>query len=286
MYDLTVPNPTYSSVTPTVETDADKESAQSISKAQAIEEARALLRQESYGGLSTTSARHGPWAYGSLTPYTLDRWGTPVIYVARIAEHTRNLNLDGRCSLFVGAKPSGGLDPQAHSRLTLIGEVCRIPEPDQRDAHARYLARVPDAVDYHRTHSFRLFRIIPYWVRYIGGFGRIFWLGGETLFEDTTQDPFFERAARILDHMNVDHRDALADCCEGFYGVRPSEAEMVGIDRFGFDVESGDLDRRFRFEFHQSVDPDTARPALIAVVKEARTKQTRHNSEAVERVVA
>ena len=62
-------------------------------------------------------------------PYALDDQGRPIFLVSTMAMHTQNLLADQRVSLFV-TEPGASGDPLGSSRVTLIGSVSRIPEPD------------------------------------------------------------------------------------------------------------------------------------------------------------
>ena len=61
-----------------------------------------------------------------------------------MAMHTQNLQADPRASLFVTEPGSSG-DPLGSSRVTLIGCVSRMPEPELLAARTVYLTRYPDS---------------------------------------------------------------------------------------------------------------------------------------------
>ena len=75
-------------------------------------------------------------------PYALDGQGRPVFLISTMAMHTQNLQADPRASLFV-TEPGASGDPLGSSRVTLIGSVSRIPEPDLATARTVYLTRLP-----------------------------------------------------------------------------------------------------------------------------------------------
>lgn len=248
------------------------ESRQRIPKAEAAADAAALYRAERDAVLSTASARMDGWPFGSLAPYAADARGWPLIYVARIAEHGRNLARDPRCSLMLRAPAPDGVDAQTAARLTILGRAAEVPEAEREDAWARYVARLPDAAGYARTHDFRLLRLEPERLRYIGGFGRIFWLDRGAIEVDPAQDPLREAASGIVDHMNEDHRDALELLCAATYDVTPQGVRMVDVDQFGFAVETEGPTRRLRFDFARPASPDEVRREVVALVSRARRK--------------
>ena len=87
----------------------------------------------------------------------------------------RNVQADDRVSLLV-QEAFDRDDVQSRGRLTVMGRAELIPEPDVGDARARYLERLPSAQGYFATHDFSFYRINVERLRYIGGFGKIFWL--------------------------------------------------------------------------------------------------------------
>lgn len=218
--------------------------------------ARLLFLQESFGILSTISLDVPGYPFGSITPYCADRQCRPIIYISRIAQHTRNILADSRVSLTVFDN-SGDDDVQARGRITCIANARPLDE-EEHDVRERYFRYFPSARQYAETHDFEFFWLDLVRVRYIGGFGQIYWIEPS---EFMTANPFSAaQESRIIQHMNDDHRDALMH-----YAGRSSVA-MIGIDAEGFDVlQSG---KKVRFAFEAPVRTmDDARQALIAMAK-------------------
>lgn len=223
--------------------------------------ARRLFLQESFGVLSTISLDVPGYPFGSVTPYCTDRKGRPIIYISHIAQHTRNILGDSRVSLTVFDTTGDSDDVQARGRVTCIGDAHAVEEANVADAvdiSDRYFGYFPSARQYEQTHDFQFFRIDLVRVRFIGGFGQIFWVEpGEFL----TANPFSApQESRIIRHMNDDHRDALMHYTGG------KAAVMAGIDAEGFDVlQSG---KKVRFDFDAPIaNVEEARQALIAMLK-------------------
>ncbi|MCZ6639508.1 MAG: pyridoxamine 5'-phosphate oxidase family protein, partial [Candidatus Dadabacteria bacterium] len=82
------------------------------------ERVRTLVYRTHMGTLSTLSAKHPDWPFGSLMPYGMDEKGRPTFLISTMAMHTHNLIRDPRASLFVSQTDSGG-DPLDASRVTL-----------------------------------------------------------------------------------------------------------------------------------------------------------------------
>jgi len=219
--------------------------------------ARSLFLQESFGVLSTISLDVPGYPFGSITPYCPDRQCRPIIYISRIAQHTRNILADSRVSLTVFDN-SGDGDVQARGRITCIADARPLDE-EERDVRERYFRYFPSARQYAETHDSEFFWLDLVRVRFIGGFGQIYWIEPSGFM---TANPFSAaQESRIIQHMNDDHRDAL------MHYAGKSSVTMVGIDAEGFDVLQGG-DNKVRFAFEAPVRTmDDARQALIAMMK-------------------
>ena len=197
------------------------------------------------------------YPFGSVTPYSVDGHCRPILYISHIAQHTKNILNDPRVSLtIVEADPTSD-DVQARGRLTCLANATPIAEPDSavRDRYYRYF---PSSSQYAGTHDLEFFRLDLVRVRFIGGFGQIYWLEpGEFQMEN----PFSAvQEMRIVEHMNKDHADALRHYANGAATV------MTGIDAEGFDALAGN--RKVRFDFDTPVrNMDEARQALVAMTK-------------------
>ena len=201
---------------------------------QAKRQARELLLREYRGVLSTQSKAMPGFPFGSVVPYCLDAQGWPLILISRIAQHTHNLKVDGKCSLLVAER--GADDVQAVGRLTLLAEARMLDEAaDIAAAAERYYRYFPESRGYHDAHDFDFWRLQPVRWRYIGGFGAIHWLD-----EVTQANPFAgDTERRMLEHMNSDHADAIEHyvALSGLPLTEP--VQMVGIDREGFHLRIG-----------------------------------------------
>ena len=193
--------------------------------------ARSLMMSEYQGILSTLSVEAQGYPFGSVTPYCFDRQGRPVILISRIAQHTKNILADPKVSLIVMERDVD--DIQANGRVTYLGEAKQIA-PDDTDTMERYYRFFPDARDYHKTHDFDFYRLEFYRVRFIGGFGKIYWVEQNAFLK---QNPFSaDEETRAIEHMNRDHADSIKHYCAlGNIPVREGEIPvMAGIDGEGF----------------------------------------------------
>lgn len=213
--------------------------------------ARQLFLRESFGVLATISLDLPGFPFGSVTPYCADEHGQPIIYISTIAQHTRNILADPRVSLTIVESGGVAADVQARGRVTCVANARRVGAADSH-AGDRYLRYFPAARAYDGTHDFAFFRLELVRIRFIGGFGEIYWMEPA---EFTLANPFSAaQESRILQHMNQDHAGALGG------------ATMVGIDAEGFDVLMGGSKRRILFTAPVRT-MDEARQALTAMAK-------------------
>jgi putative heme iron utilization protein len=223
-------------------------------------DARRLLRRHNFGVLSTHSLDMPGYPFGSVAPYAVDRTGEPVILISDLAQHTRNIGADPRVSLTV--LDANAREQQAASRLTVLADARKVDAPDEATRHC-YAAHFPESASYFDFHDFALYRLEVRRARYIGGFGKIHWVRPEDLL---LENPLADVEAGILEHMNADHRRALALYCRALLGIEPETVVMSGIDAEGFDLLVDGVHRRVELE-RPIATPEDARAALVALVR-------------------
>lgn len=230
---------------------------------ESIAGARTLLNSKDYGILSTISQKFEGFPFGSVVPYSLDDEGKPVILISTIAEHTKNIKSDDRCSITITAESN---DVQANGRLCIVGNMKPLSD-DKTEVEERYYRYFPNSKSYHQSHDFSFYYLEPVSVRYIGGFGAIHWLEPSDFL---VRNPFHgDDEVAIVDHMNKDHQKNLVNYCEHFKSmhIKPDDVvRMVGIDAFGFDVSVNDSKIRFDLETPISNGVE-ARKALVDMAK-------------------
>lgn len=235
-------------------------------KIEAINQARNLLHAGHFGILGTISVKLDGFPFGSVVPYCLDGKGRPVVLISTIAQHTKNIAQDNRCSLTINISDD---DVQAKGRLCIIGRMEKLPS-DSEAVKASYFRYFPQAEKYGQAHDFSFYYLDPISVRYIGGFGAIYWVEPDQFLHT---NPFQGKAEmRIIDHMNADHHDSLIRYLSHYKGIEVSadaQVQMVGINDLGFDLT---IDKKkVRFEFEAPIeDAVQAREALVAMAKAAR----------------
>jgi putative heme iron utilization protein len=219
--------------------------------------ARSLFLRESFGVLSTISQDVPGYPFGSVTPYCADEFCRPIVYISHIAQHTKNILMDPRVSLTVVQRNVDSDDVQAHGRVTCVADARPVAE-NESGVRERYFRYFPSARQYEQTHDFAFFRLQLVRIRFIGGFGQIYWVEPD---EFMTKNPFSsQQESQIIGHMNKDHAAALRHYANGVSAV------MIGIDAEGLDLLGAG--NKFRLDFESPVrDMEQARQALIAMAK-------------------
>src|SRR5688572_20864789 len=161
--------------------------------------ARELFLQQSHGVLSTISIDVPGYPFGSVTPYCVDEECRPVIYISHIAQHTRNLVAESKASRTVLENGDSSDDVQSQGRITCIANA-RPSGSDDPNIRERYFRYVPRARQYERTHGFEFFRLDLVRVRFIGGFGHLYWVDPHEL---AIRHPVSAaQESRIIKHLN------------------------------------------------------------------------------------
>lgn len=235
------------------------------------ERARTLVHLARIGSLSTLSRKQPGFPFGSVMPYGLDDRGRPIFLISTMAMHTQNLQADARASLLVTQADSSG-DPLGSSRVTLIGNVLRVPGGEVAEARKLYLARYDNSKYWVDFEDFSFYRMEVVDVYYVGGFGVMGWVSSSE-YGRAQVDPLADAAAGIMQHMNSGHQEALILLGRAFAGIDSQEATMTSVDRLGFHLrlKTEDGVRGARIAFLQEVgDPAATREVLIEMTKRAR----------------
>lgn len=235
------------------------------------ERARTLLHLGRIGTLSTISRKQQGFPFGSVMPYSLDENGRPVFLISTMAMHTQNLHADPRSSLLVTQADASG-DPLGASRVTLVGNVVPIPEPEVAAVRKLYLERYANSKNWVDFEDFSFYRMNVMDVYYVGGFGVMGWVTASNYLHGQP-DPLADAAADIIQHMNADHGEALTLLVRTFAGIDSQQTTMTSVDRLGFHVrlKTADGPRGARIAFSKEVSsPAEARTVLTDMVAQAR----------------
>jgi putative heme iron utilization protein len=233
--------------------------------------ARTLVAGGGRATLSTLTAKGYP--YGSAVSYSVDEVGAPVLLMSEMAEHTVNARGDAKASLLVAAETPEGADPLSTARLTLVGRLEHVEQPD--DLRDGYLEVHPHAAYYADFTDFGFWRLEVEELRFVGGFGHMSWVTAER-YATAEAEPIAPVATGVVEHMNEDHREANLLYVQRLAGLDDAtEATMVGIDRHGITLQAATPagPRQARIPFDEPLTgPDDARPAVIELLAKARAQ--------------
>ena len=238
------------------------------------ERARTLLYLERIGSLSTHSLKQPGFPFGSVMPYAVDDHGRPIFLISTMAMHTQNLQADARASLLV-TQTDSARDVLGASRVTLVGDVVPIEEPEVADARKLYLASYENSKYWVDFDDFSFYRMKVVDVYYVGGFGVMGWVDAAH-YGQAKPDPLADAAPAIVQHMNSDHTDALLTLARVFAGIEAQDVQMTSVDRLGFHVRAKTKDgmRGARIAFSREVrDSAETRKVMVEMVQQARQER-------------
>ncbi len=212
--------------------------------------------------------------FGSLIPYMpygLDGKGRPLFLISTMAVHTQNLERDPHASLFISQTDSQG-DPLDASRVTLMGEVSKVPDGETAEVRELYLSRYRNAGYWVDFDDFSFYRMEIRDIYFVGGFGAMGWVTA-TDYLGAQIDPLADVSKGIITHMNEDHRGALIKLAGKFTGIEAEDASMTSVDRLGFNVRlragSEVFSRRIGFT-REVRSKEEAREVIVEMVKQSR----------------
>lgn len=235
------------------------------------ERARTLMHTGRIGSLSTLSRKQPGFPFGSVMPYALDDPGRPIFLISTMAMHTQNLQQDPRGSMLVTQADASG-DALGASRVTLVGNIRLVPEPEIPNARELYLASYANSKYWVDFGDFSFYRMEVVDVYYVGGFGVMGWVPASD-YDAAQPDPLADASAAIIEHMNADHADSLILLARVLAGIEAREAAMTSVDRLGFHLRLTTAEKvtGTRIAFSREVtDAAKAREVLVEMVQQAR----------------
>jgi len=234
------------------------------------ERARTLTYVSRIGSLSTLSRKQAGFPFGSIMPYGLDDRGHPIFLISTMAVHTQNLQADPRASLLI-AQPNASDDPLGAARVTLIGNVGLVNALEVAEARRGYLDRYANSKNWVDFEDFSFYRMDVLDVYYVGGFGVMGWVSASD-YSGAKPDPLADAAAKIIQHVNLDHVDALILLARKFASIESQDATMTSIDRLGFHLrlktQDGMRGARIAFAREVKTSEETER-VMIEMVRQA-----------------
>jgi heme iron utilization protein len=229
-------------------------------------DARLLIRRARVCSLGTTN-REPPGPYVSLANIATDELGHPVIFISKLAWHTRNIEADPLASIMVSEIPSEG-DALTGPRVTVMGRFERL---EAREIAARYVHHHPAAQLYLDFPDFSFFRLKPQKIHAVAGFGRIETVEPDEVFlPESAAAAIMSAAQGAIDHMNADHMEAIELYAVKLLGAEAGKWRVTAIDPDGALLA---LDGKvLRLAFDRPVrDTADLRQAFVALAQKARS---------------
>lgn len=190
-----------------------------------------------FGVLSTNSRTLEGYPGGSVVGFSLDDKGRPLFAFSSMSSHTGDLAADSRVSLTVTSATFKGA---ADGRVSLVGDVNKVPEEDLPSVREMYKKKHPNAywVDFGDFSLMRMDTIKA--MRFVGGFA----MAGDIQPDEylsTSPDAVAQFSAPILQHMNDDHSETTKAMIEHYVtgGVEIASAQITAVDRLGMYVLVG-----------------------------------------------
>src|ERR1700742_1382498 len=227
--------------------------------------ARSLLRRRRQGALATLMTGSGD-PYCSLVNIASHSDGSPILLISRLALHTKNILADNRVSLMLDERAAG--DPLEGARI-MLGGLAEEAGDDAPVLRRRYLNAHPSAEAFVEFKDFSFFRIHPLGAHLVAGFGRIVDLKPEQFLTDLSQAAsLLEAEQGAVEHMNADHRDAMALYATRLLGAEAADWRCTGCDPDGIDMQAGHATLRLDFPVQVST-PAALRQVLKQLADQA-----------------
>jgi len=230
--------------------------------------ARRLIRHTRSGVLATTlpaEESRPATPFASLVSLAAAPDLAPVLWLSALAQHSRNLARDPRCSVLLAGPPVGP-NPQTAPRVTLIGAAARI---DDAALLARWHALNPHAALYAGLTDFSLWRLTIEAVHAVAGFAAAARLDPALVLPDPAIASRLAAAEPgILAHCNEHHAPAM-DAIAAGAGASGSGWRLAALDPDGCDLARGEDLLRIDFAAPAQT-PDAVRAELVRLARAAR----------------
>jgi len=195
----------------------------------------ALFRSSNTAVLSTLSKSTNDYPFGSFVTFVSNSNRDLFIYASDIAEHTKNILNDARACVTI-CSISKDDDKQTSARLSLIGDLIRVPVAETDACLSRFFKFLPDSERYSRIHGFNFYKLNILKARWIGGFGQIGWLDMKHW---ATNVPKWEKSeAAMIEHMNQDHSNVICSALNAHFGIADPNAQMLALCTDGYFILS------------------------------------------------
>jgi len=121
--------------------------------------------------ISVLTTSYEDASFGSLTPFTIDGSGNPVIFISDLALHTQNLQKNSNCSMVIFKLNKDNLFNS--QRITLIGKMTKTTD---KEIQIVFLKKHKQAKDFIELGDFSFYIMEITKIYYVGEFGDIRWI--------------------------------------------------------------------------------------------------------------
>ena len=225
-----------------------------------------LFRSSNAAILSTLSKSTDGYPFGSFVTFISHSNRELLIYVSDIAEHTKNINSDPRGCVTISSVNLNG-DKQTSARLSLIGDLIKIPSKEVQSCQARFVKFLPESESYSHIHGFHLYKLKILKARWIGGFGQIGWL--DTTHWTASVPEWNNAEEAMIEHMNQDHSNVVCSALNGVFNITDPNAKMLALCVDGYYIVSAETQFFMPFD-EPCYSEKSVRAALIRQAKAYR----------------
>ena len=227
----------------------------------------ALFRSSNTAVLSTLSKSTNDYPFGSFVTFVSNSNRDLFIYASDIAEHTKNILNDARACVTI-CSISKDDDKQTSARLSLIGDLIRVPAAETDACLSRFFKFLPDSERYSRIHGFNFYKLNILKARWIGGFGQIGWLD---IKHWAANVPRWENnEAAMIEHMNQDHSNVICSALNAKFNLAQPNAQMLALCIDGYYILSAGLTYFIPFD-QPCYNEKAIRAALVQQAKAYRS---------------
>ncbi|MEZ4741770.1 MAG: pyridoxamine 5'-phosphate oxidase family protein [Bdellovibrionota bacterium] len=129
--------------------------------------------------LASNSQKMDGYPFSSLIPFYINEAGIVTTLISHLAEHSKNLKANSKCSFFIFEKNADNF--QNTWRFALVGKASFLPKTDSiSDDMQGYMQKYPDHKRYFEELNFGFFSIQAEQYRIIEGFGKAYWVDAKT----------------------------------------------------------------------------------------------------------
>src|ERR1041384_4239395 len=196
--------------------------------------AKKLMREGRSGALATIMTGSGD-PYCSLVNVATAPDGAPLLFLSKLALHTKNILADARASLMLDERKDG--DPLEGARVMLMGTLAATNDVATRTA---YLRRHPEAEMYAGFADFSFYRMAVKGAHLVAGFGRIVDLAPRDILTNVSDaEELLAAEEGAIGHVNADHPEACRLYATKLLAGPEGDWQCVGIDPEGIELQLG-----------------------------------------------